>query len=75
MTNENTQNQTSGKKPSHLVYSVTNYGKDNKESKWDAIGAAWEHKDRQGFNVELKLFPVNGKLTIRPRKDKDENAS
>lgn len=75
MTNESTENQNKGKRPSHLVYVVTNYGEDNKESKWDAVGAAWEHKDGKGFNVELKLFPVSGKLTIRPRMDKEENAS
>ncbi len=79
MTNENTETKTEdqnkGKKPSHIVYHVTNFGKDDKNSKWDAIGAAWEHKDGKGFNVELKLFPIDGKLSIRPRKVKEENAS
>ena len=75
MTNENTENPGKGKKPSHLVYVVTNYGENNRESKWDAAGAAWEHKDGRGFNIELKLFPVSGKLTLRPRPDQEENAS
>ena len=73
--NENTQNevenQNKGKKPTHDVYLVTEMGEDQK-SIWDQIGAAWEHKDGEGLNIKLKLFPVNGELTIRRRRDRIE---
>lgn len=74
MSNATTQNQaetqTKGQKPSHLVYHVTDFGQE--KSKWDQVGAAWEHQDGEGFNVHLKSFPVDGRLTIRRRKDKKE---
>lgn len=75
MTNENTntkiEEQNTNSKPSHLVYLVSEMGEGQK-SKWDQIGAAWEHKDGEGMNIQLKVFPVNGRLTIRRRKDKKE---
>ncbi|GJL80238.1 MAG: hypothetical protein NPINA01_32270 [Nitrospinaceae bacterium] len=78
MMNENTQNkeetQNKGNMPTHLVYHVVDYGEGQK-SKWDQIGAAWEHKDGEGMNIKLKLFPVNGELTIRRRKEKEENGA
>lgn len=76
MTNENTQNQAGPQtnvhnKPTHLVYHVVDMGEGQK-SKWDQIGVAWEHKDGEGLNIDLKLFPVNGRITVRRRKDKKE---
>ena len=51
------------KRPSHYAYQV-NEGQDGK-SYFNRIGAAFEHKDGQGFNVVLDAHPVDGRLTLR----------
>ena len=46
-------------RPSHRVYSVSRSGDDTK-GKWTEIGAAWPHKDGQGFNLKLSAMPAAG---------------
>jgi hypothetical protein len=45
-----------------------------KRSEWTKCGPAFPHKDGDGFNVELSVFPVNGKLVIRKIEPKDDSA-
>jgi hypothetical protein len=45
-------------------------GKENKDI-WTKIGSAFENKDGS-MNVYLNALPMNGKLQIRERKEKDE---
>jgi hypothetical protein len=47
--------------------------KDSKETKtyWNRVGSAFENKDGS-VNVYLTALPVNGKLQIRDKKEKDE---
>jgi len=45
-------------RPTHRVYSVTPDSEGN--SKWTEIGAAWPHKDGQGFNLKLTALPAAG---------------
>jgi len=56
-----------GKKslPSHRLYLVQE--RPGGKAHWIEIGAAWPHKDGDGFGIRL-----NGQLTMRPRKDKDD---
>lgn len=68
------QNQPRGNAPSHLVYHVEEREGDGKDI-WTQIGAMWPHKDGNGFNVKLKLQPVDGKLTIRLNEPKTEQAA
>lgn len=51
------------KSPSHVAYSVreTREG----ESYFNRVGAAFPHKDGQGFNINLEAFPTNGKVVLR----------
>ena len=70
MSNEETKTKTENKAPTHRAFSVRNFGDDNKKSFWTPIGSAWENKDGKGFNIQLEAFPVNGRLTIRPIKEK-----
>jgi hypothetical protein len=57
-------------RPTHKVYAVRE-GK--KKSFWQEIGAAWEHKDGNGFNVQLSLLPLNGaEIVIRKPREKAE---
>ncbi len=59
--------------PSHRVYAVTRVGKKNY---WRTIGAAWSHKDGDGFSVKLDFLPLNGaEISIRkPRPEEAEAA-
>ena len=63
---------TNGNRPSHTVYHVTPQGEDRKA--WTVVGAAWPHKDGNGFNIRLDAIPVrfDGNLTIRARNQEDK---
>ena len=56
-----------GKKtlPTHRLYLVQD--RNDGKSQWIEIGAAWAHKDGDGFGIRL-----NGQLTMRPRKDNND---
>lgn len=56
------------------VYVVDSFtGRDNEEkTNWIRVGVAFPHKDKKGFNVELKAVPTDGKLVIRMHEDKPE---
>ncbi len=65
-----TQNQA----PSHDVFHVTGDG-DN--ARWTKLGAAWQHKDGEGFNLALNFVPVTpgGRFVVRKAKPKTEAAA
>ena len=54
--------------PTHLnVFTVEKYERDGKtQKKWTRIGAAFPHKEGPGFSIELKAFPVDGRLLVLP---------
>jgi hypothetical protein len=57
------------KKPTHEVFIVEEYGED--QSVWTKVGAAWPHKNGQGFNLQLKPgLAVSGKIIVWPVKEK-----
>jgi hypothetical protein len=59
-------------RPSHRVYAVI---KDGKQSYWRAIGALFEHRDGEGFNLKLDYLPLNGaEIVIRKPKAEAEEA-
>ena len=62
------QPQTSSKAPTHIAYHVREAGED---SYWDRVGVAWMHADGEGFNIELASIPVDGRVTLRKRKERD----
>jgi hypothetical protein len=67
-TNTNTSNR-----PTHTAYSVRKYKKNGEyKSQYNAIGAAWQHGDGEGFDIILEAFPVNGRVTLRKPKPKAE---
>ena len=52
------------KRPTHRVYAVTERGE--AKAFWTPIGAAWPHRDGQGYNVELSCIPhANARIVIR----------
>jgi hypothetical protein len=49
------------------VFTVEEYERDGKtQKKWTKIGAAFPHKEGIGFSIELKAFPVDGRLVVLP---------
>jgi hypothetical protein len=32
--------------------------------RWTTIGAAFPHKEGLGFSIELKAFPIDGRLVV-----------
>jgi hypothetical protein len=54
--------------PTYLnVFTVEEYESNGKtQKKWTRIGAAFPHKEGLGFSIELKAFPVDGRLVVLP---------
>jgi hypothetical protein len=52
----------------HLnVFTVEEYESNGKAGKrWTKIGAAFPHKEGPGFSIELKAFPIDGRLVVLP---------
>jgi len=56
------------------VFTVEEYERDGKtQKKWTRIGAAFPHKEGIGFSIELKAFPVDGRLVVLPPDGNDDN--
>jgi hypothetical protein len=51
-----------GRKPTHRLYRVTGDG-DN--ASWSPIGAAWLHRDGNGFSISCDLIPLHGRIVMR----------
>jgi hypothetical protein len=54
--------------PAYRAYSVIKRGGQN--DFWAPIGAAFPHNDRLGFNILLTALPIDGKVVLRPAKEK-----
>jgi hypothetical protein len=61
--------------PTYLnVFTVEEYERDGKTQKrWTKIGAAFPHKEGTGFSIELKAFPVDGRLVVLPPDPADDS--
>ena len=59
--------------PTYLnVFTVEEYESNGKtQKKWTKIGAAFSHKEGLGFSIELRAFPIDGRLVVLPP-DTDE---
>ncbi len=56
-------------RPTHAIYVIQGEGK---KERWTRIGAAWEHKDKQGFSLSFEAYPAgNGRVTLRVPTEKD----
>jgi hypothetical protein len=42
--------------------------------KWTKIGAAFPHKEGSGFSIELRAFPIDGRLVVLPPDTDDANS-
>lgn len=58
-----TTNQTAtAKAPSHIAYHIRK--RPGKTSQWTAIGAAWPHANGKGFNLQIDMAPLDGRITL-----------
>jgi hypothetical protein len=49
------------------VFTVEEFETNGKKAnRWTKIGAAFPHKDGIGFSIELKAFPIDGRLVDLP---------
>ena len=61
---------TRGQLPTHEVFHVSGEGD---SAFWTKIGAAWEHKDSNGFNIQLELMPItSNRIVLRKYTPKEE---
>ena len=63
-------NSTSPKQPAYIAYHVQS--RDDKPSFWTRIGAAWAHADGKGFNIQLDVAPLDGRISLRVASEKKE---
>jgi hypothetical protein len=56
-----------------VAYSVRE-GKDGKKY-WNRIGAAFPHKEDEGFNINLDALPLDGKVVVMPPKEAEEDVA
>jgi hypothetical protein len=63
-------NATASKQPTHIAYHVRD-GKGDKGF-FTRVGAAWPHKDTKGFNIQLDVIPLDGKIVLRLATEKKE---
>jgi hypothetical protein len=56
------------------VFTVEEYESNGKaQKKWTRIGAAFPHKEGLGFSIELKAFPIDGRLVVLPPDTDEDN--
>jgi hypothetical protein len=62
--------------PTYLnVFTVEEYEANGKtQKKWTRIGAAFPHKEGLGFSIELRAFPVDGRLVVLPPDPNDDRS-
>lgn len=54
------------------AYTVINYKKGSeKRARWQKIGAAFAHKDNEGFDLVLFAVPVDGRVVLRKPMSKE----
>jgi hypothetical protein len=55
------------------VFNVKTFDVQGEErTDWRKLGVAFPHRDGKGFNVELDLLPLDGKLAVRLYEPKDK---
>ncbi|HVX16311.1 MAG TPA: hypothetical protein VHC22_34310 [Pirellulales bacterium] len=61
-------NGAASKAPTHIAYQVRE--REGQDSIWTRIGAAWQHKDGKGFNIQLDCMPFDGSISLRVASEK-----
>lgn len=73
MTQNETQNSNEPREatpPALIAWHVSERGE---KSFWTRIGAAWGHKDGEGYNIQLDLVPTGiGRIVLRAPSQNEE---
>ena len=60
-------------KPSHIAYVVNKNPDDEKKDFWRRIGAVWQHKNGNGFDLVIyDQIAVSGRIVCTEPKEKPE---
>jgi hypothetical protein len=59
---------SAGKAPSHAAYHVRD--REGGKGFWTKIGSAWPHADGKGFNIQLDVAPLDGRISLRIASEK-----
>jgi hypothetical protein len=62
---------TKSNKPTHTAYQVRE-GKNGGKGFWTRIGSAWQHLDAKGYNIQLDVVPLDGRITLRVIEEKKD---
>jgi len=60
------QTNTTGRKPDFRLFNVLGEGE---TAKWTPIGAAWQHRDGNGFSIFCDAVPLGGRIVMRALMD------
>ena len=71
MSDTNPETKTASKAPSHVAYHVRDRGEGQK-GYWTRIGSAWAHNDGKGFNIQLEVAPLDGRISLRIASEKKD---
>jgi hypothetical protein len=57
------------------VFNVKQFEINGEErAEWRKVGVAFPHRDGKGFNVEIDLLPMDGRLAVRLHEPKEQAA-
>ena len=68
--NTRTADKAPGLKRPFMLANTVKPIEDGRNSLWSKIGAAWAHKDGQGYEVRVDAVPVDGRIVLRTVKDR-----
>lgn len=68
MTDSKNTASPGSKAPSHAVYHVRD--REGGKAFWTRIGAAWPHADGKGFNAQIDVVPLDGRIVLRVASEK-----
>jgi hypothetical protein len=67
---DNNKSESTTKSPSHIAYQVRD--REGQRGYWTRIGSVWPHADGKGFNIQLEVVPLDGRITLRVASEKKE---
>jgi hypothetical protein len=67
---DNNKTESTSKSPSHIAYQVRD--REGQRGFWTRIGSAWPHADGKGFNIQLEVVPLDGRITLRVATEKKD---
>ncbi len=63
-------NTQTSKMPSHIAYQVRD--REGQKGFFTRIGAAWPNSDGKGWNIQLDVVPLDGRITLRVATEKKD---